>query len=305
MPLLKRERALSERGCELFNVCYGNTIEIKKPRRSSCIPRVNFKNIFQTLITSEFDTKLIEHEKKMKKATEKMFCFLENKKRKHIGKLINNAMTNLIIFTLTDGEKIHNRQKIKMNMGFYINLAGKLYDKGDHHSAIIIRCALSSLHIERIGIKLKDRQLEIFNKFENEYGTFTNMLSGHLKKILENNDYERFYPSLMVLMMHLNKTKEYAKSYESIGKFPKKLRDKEKQLEVIADKYYNKYKNTNELLLELYNSDPLDHPIMQDYGCYKDSSISQALHEISCQIQKASKKHPMLKRTKKIQRKSI
>ena len=34
----------------------------------------------------------------------------------------------------------------------------------------------------------------------------------------------------MVLMMHLNKTKEYAKSYESIGKFPKDLRDKEKRL---------------------------------------------------------------------------
>jgi hypothetical protein len=305
MPILKRERALSERGCELFNVCYGNTIEIKQPRRSSCIPRINIKNIFHTFMTSDFDLKLIEHEKKMKKATEKMFCFLENKKRKHIGKLINNAMTNLIIFTLTDGEKIHNRQKIKMNISFYINLAEKLFDKGDHHSAIIIRCALSSFHIERLNIKLKERQINIFNKFENEYGTFLNMHSGHLKKILINNDYETFYPSLMVLMTHLNKTKEYAKSFESLGKFPKKLRDKEKQLEVIADKYYNKYKNTNELLLELYNSDPLDHPIMQDYGCYKDNQISQALHEISCTIQKASKKHPMLKRTKKLKRKSI
>jgi hypothetical protein len=102
--------------------------------------------------------------------------------------------------------------------------------------------------------------------------------------------------------MHLNKTKEYAKSFESIGKFPKQLRDKEKQLENIADKYYNKYKNTNEMLLELYNTDPLDHPIIQQYGCYTDNSINQALFEISCKIQGASKKYPLLKRTKKMKK---
>ena len=67
MPLLKRERALSERGCELFNVCYGNMVEIKPPRRSSCIPRINIKGIFHKLMTSEFDLKLVEHEEKMKK----------------------------------------------------------------------------------------------------------------------------------------------------------------------------------------------------------------------------------------------
>ncbi len=73
MPLLKRERALSERGCELFNVCYGNEVEIKPSRRVSCIPKINFHNIFHKLMTSEFDLKLSEHEIKMKKATEKMF----------------------------------------------------------------------------------------------------------------------------------------------------------------------------------------------------------------------------------------
>ena len=114
MPLtLKRERALSERGCELFNICYGDTIRVKEPRKSSCIPTIDLKHVFHRLMTSDFDLKLIEHEKKMKKATEKMFCFLENKKRKHIGRLINNAMTNLIIFTLTDGEKLNKRQKNK------------------------------------------------------------------------------------------------------------------------------------------------------------------------------------------------
>jgi hypothetical protein len=294
--MVKRERALSERGCELFNICYGNCIPIKKTRRASCFPKINLKTIYHKLMTSEFDIQLDKHQHKMKKATEKMFCFLEDKKRKHIGKLINNAMTNLIIFTLTDGIKPCNLQKVKMNISFYISLANKLYDAGDHHSAIIIRCSLSSIHIERLGIKLSDRQKNIYKKFEQEYGTFLDMHSCHLKKILVNHDYDTFYPSLMVLMTHLNKTKEYAKSYESIGKFPIELRNKQKQLEDIAEVYYNKYKNTDELLLELYNTDPLDHPIMVSRGCNSDNKVSCVLHDISHEI---NKKTGGLKRTKK------
>ncbi len=293
--MVKRNRALSERGCELFNLCYGDIVS-PKMRRKTCLPNVNLKTIFHKFMTSEVDIQLEKHEKRMKKATEKMFCFLENKKRKHIGRLINNAMTNLIIFTLSDGVNPCKLQKAKMNMGFYITLADKLFDAGDHHSAIIIRCAMSSSHIERLGFKLTKRQQDIYKKFENEYGTFLNMHSGHLKKILVNNDYEKFYPSLMVLMMHLNKTKEYAKSYESIGQFPKELRNKERQLENIANVYYNKYKNTNELLLELYNTDPLDHPIIQNHKCFSDNKISQTLFEISYKV---NGKAGGLKRTKK------
>jgi hypothetical protein len=290
-----RTRTLSERGCELFNVCYdaGPT----KKKRGSCLPHIDIRYIYQKLMTSDFDIQLEKHEKKMKNATKKMFGFLEKNKRNLIGKLINNAMTNLIIFTLSDGETPCKLQKAKMNINFYLSLADKLYDLGDHHSAIIIRCAMSSFHIQRLGIKLNDRQKKIFIKFEKEYGTFLNMHSCHLKKILINIDYDKFYPSLMVLMTHLNKTKEYAKSYESIGKFPRELRNKEKQLEVIAKTYYNKYKNSNELLLELYNSNPLDHPIMINFGCTRDTHINEILNKISCEVN--GKKNNKLKRTKK------
>jgi hypothetical protein len=296
--MVGRKRALSQRGCELFSVCYGNNVVIKSKRRHSCLP--DLKTLYQKLMTSDFDIKLEQHRKKMKRATEKMFTFLDTDKRHHIGTLINNAMTNLIIFTLSNGEKTVSKQKVKMNMSFYISLASKLYDEGDHHSAIIIRAAMSSFYIERLKIKLNDRQKEIYEKFKNEYGTFLNMHSYHLEKILKlnTNNYKTFYPSLMVLMTHLNKTREYAKCYEKMGKFPSKLRNKESQLENIAKLYFNKYKNTNELLLELYNTDPLDHPIMENYNCYDDKHITAALHEMSHNIVKASKKTPGLKRTK-------
>ena len=295
--MVGRKRALSQRGCELFSVCYSDNVIVKQ-RRNSCLP--DLKTLYQKLMTSDFDIKLDQHRKKMKKATEKMFTFLDTDKRHYIGKLINNAMTNLIIFTLSDGEKTVSKQKVKMNMSFYISLASKLYDEGDHHSAIIIRAAMSSFYIERLKIKLNDRQKKIYEKFETEYGTFLNMHSYHLEKILKlnTNNYKTFYPSLMVLMTHLNKTKEYAKCYEKLGQFPSKLRNKQLQLENIANLYFNKYKNTNELLLELYNTDPLEHPIMENYNCYHDKHITTALHEMSHNIVKASKITPGLKRTK-------
>ena len=60
---LKRERALSKED-ELFNICYGDSIRVKEPRKSSCIPTIDLKHVFHKLMTSDFDLKLVEHEKK-------------------------------------------------------------------------------------------------------------------------------------------------------------------------------------------------------------------------------------------------
>ena len=72
---MKRERALSERGCELFNVCYGNAAPIKISRRRSCLPNVNLKTIFHKFMTSEFDIQLEKHEKKNEKSYSKNVLF--------------------------------------------------------------------------------------------------------------------------------------------------------------------------------------------------------------------------------------
>ena len=51
-------------------------------------------------------------------------------------------------------------------------------------------------------------------------------------------------------------------------------------------------------ILELYNTDPMDHPIIENYNCYDVKHLSGALHEMSHNIVKATKKTPSLKRTK-------
>ena len=59
--------------------------------------------------------------------------------------------------------------------------------------------------------------------------------------MLENkNDVKTFLPSIVIMLMHLNKTKEYAKCYVSIGKFPKELQDKHDEIQFLATNYYNK-----------------------------------------------------------------
>ena len=276
---MPRKRVLSELGCELFNVPFNNEYPIRK----SCI---DLKTLFTNLMTTDFDIKLQKNQTQMIKATTKMYSYLDGEKQNQIGILVNNAITNIIILVLTDGNKLCNLQQIKMNIYFYIRLADNLYKSGDHNSAIIIRAALSNSSITSLKIKLKQNHKEILKKFEQEYGTFINCHASHLKKILENNDCEKFFPSLMVLMTHLNKTKEYIKSYHTIGKLPKSLLNTGDKLNSVVVKYYNRYRNTNDLLLQLYTNDALSYPIMKSYGCDNKKKLCVTLHEISNNIKK-------------------
>ena len=131
-------------------------------------------------------------------------------------------------------------------------------------------------------IKQKQKHKIIFDKFEKEYGTFINCHADHLKHILNNKDIETFLPSLMVLMTHLNKTKEYIKSFRSIGKFPKNLEHTDKQLSDIANNYYNRYKgHSKDTLIQLYTNNALEHPIIQKYGCKDPKRIYCTLQAIS------------------------
>ena len=117
--------------------------------------------------------------------------------------------------------------------------------------------------------------------FEDNYGTFMNCNAKHLEKILETDDVLNFLPSVVIILMHLNKTKEYSKCYESLGKFPKSLRDKQKKLSNIVNKYYINYRELQDDLLELYFTDPNDLLLLQDID---EKSITIKLIQLSKKI---------------------
>ena len=97
--------------------------------------------------------------------------------------------------------------------------------------------------------------------------------------MLENkSEVEKFLPSIVIMLMHLNKTKEYAKCYTSIGKFPKALQDKHDEIQSVATNYYNNYKDFRERMLELYLKDPADLTLMKGV---KGLSVSAKLYELS------------------------
>ena len=281
-----RKRVLSEEGQRLFNISF------KEPIRYGCV-----KAILHNLFTSEFDTNLDASSKQMRKASKKLYSYLNKKGRKSIPDLIDNGIVNIILLILLTDNKINNLQRVKYNIHYYTHLAKRAHNEGDHHTAILIKAALENTVLRRLKLKTNKGEKKILQKLEEDYGTFMNCNSQHLRNILSSKeeDIENFLPSIMVLLMHLDKTHEYAKSYKQMGLVPDRLINTQYQLSQIANEYYSHYKNFKINLVELYLQNPLDHEVMQKQP---SKSICAKLYDISYEILPATVKNPTLKRTK-------
>ena len=130
MPVKRKSRTLSEVGCELFksvnmfapsdklnrmNSWSDNTpppSPSNQNRRAStgCLGYHNFnlKKVFLDLMTSDFDKKLEENSMSMRKAAKKLISYLYNRERSI--PYYKNAVTNLVILILSDGEKYLTKQ---------------------------------------------------------------------------------------------------------------------------------------------------------------------------------------------------
>lgn len=266
-----RSRSLSKEGCRLLNIAYEKDTS-----------HINLAALLCSYFTSDYDIKLEESCNKLRESTYRLYSYLNCKDIKTIPKLINNAITNIIILILTNNNEIAKIHKVKQNYKYYLAIAKEAYKQNDHQTAIVIRTALNNFNIIRLNLKINKRDKEFLDLLEKEYGTFKDCCAGHLRQILLKRDAKQFLPSLMILLVHLNKTKEYAKCYETIGTFPKELRNKQKELENIVDLYYKSYKNYDEKIIHLYEENPNDNPILSKM----EGPINAKLFEISCQIKK-------------------
>ena len=268
---MPRKRTLSDKGLELFNLLD----EPIPPRFSkNCL-----KQFFLKIITTDFDIKIEQNTAHMKDSTKKLYKFLsiyKNQKYK-LSDLMNNAIDNIIIFILTDGYSVLTKNQIKNNINYYINLAKNSQSHGDHHTAILIISAIKSTPISRLKLKNTKSQIEFLNKCDKLYGGFLDCHANHLKSILKGFR-KNFYPSLMILDMHYNKTKEHAKAFKSIGKFPKNLINVHDTLKYIIHQYSKLSQDTN--ILPLYSIDPNSHPIFGQ-SIYITNNIKQKLYILS------------------------
>ena len=277
----KKSRSLSNDGIDLFNLALSDDnnesiSEIISPTRS-CI-----SSIFCKLFTTNYDCELEKSKIKFRDGTCSLYSYLDDTSIKNIPKFFNNAIANLVYLILVTDGKLNTKSKIRKNLMFYYSLAEQAMKNNDHNTAVLLRTALDNIAIRRLKIKHTKQIHRVKNKFELIYGSFVSCNAKHLKAMLENKDLN-YLPSLLILLMHLNKTKEYAKSYRSLGKFPKELEEKNKQLQDIADNYYIQYIDFREKILDLYTRNPNELELLNNID---SGNITTKLYELSCRITK-------------------
>lgn len=261
-------RTLSSEGCKLFNI--GNT---NPTQNLPCL-----KSILYKLFTTDFDIKLEKSKKSFRLGTCNLYSFLSDKKKHKIPDFFNNAVANLVYLILVDGEKINSRQKIRHNINFYYSLAELAFKNEDHNTVFLLKSALENNAIKRLKLKPLKKHIKLIKQFEETYGTFMSCNASHLKQILKNKDIDSFLPSIVVLLMHLNKTKEYAKCYEKLGTFPGALKNKNKELKNICEKYYNYYKKYQDKGIGLYLQDSSELDLLKEI---KGKSVNVKLYNLS------------------------
>ena len=273
-----RNRVLSEEGCRLFNISLEEIEDNVKPCKNIC-----FKSLFLRLFHTEYDDKLEISVQQLKNTGCQLYADLDLKKNNsNISKMINNAITNIILLILTEDGKVLSHFSIKKNLRFYLDIANNAYKNGDLNTANLIRAAINNYAIQRLKIKPRKKDIKLFNQFDKNLGDFKNACLLHVKNILEGNNKDRL-PSLMIILIHLNKNKEYLKWYNKNGKVPHKLTEQIKNLENVICYYKNIFKDNNYDLIDLYKENPEDNIFL---GKIEGDSVSIKIGNISKKIKK-------------------
>ena len=316
MPIKRNSRTLSLVGCEMFKPVnmfspsnklnrvnsWNNTTPPPSPqnRRAStgCLGYKNFnlKKVFIDLMTTDFDKKLEENSITMRKAAKKMISYLYNKE-KSIPYYTNNAVTNMIVLILSDGEKYLTKQKVKHNIHFYLKLAERAMKEKDHQTAILIKTALLNHNITRLKLELNKGDQKIADELNYNYGGFRDCHSKHIRHFFDkyqilNKDWEKkgideeWIPSAMVLHMHTTRNKTYTKAFTRIGKYPKELIKKNDTLIKLQKEYYKAFFLKKEAkLTKIYDTNPEDLDIIKKISKENDSkTLTQTLFNLSCNV---------------------
>ena len=313
MPIKRKSRTLSMVGCEMFKPVnmfspsnklnrvnsWNNTTPPPSPQNTGCLGYKNFnlKKVFIDLMTTDFDKKLEENSITMRKAAKKMISYLYNKE-KSIPYYTNNAVTNMIVLILSDGEKYLTKQKVKHNIHFYLKLAERAMKEKDHQTAILIKTALLNHNITRLKLELNKGDQKITDELNYNYGGFRDCHSKHIRHFFDkyqilNKDWEKkgideeWIPSAMVLHMHTTRIKTYTKAFTRIGKYPKELIKKNDTLIKLQKEYYKAFFLKKEAkLTKIYDTNPEDLDIIKKISKENDSkTLTQTLFNLSCNVE--------------------
>lgn len=269
---------------------------MKKRRHTiSCLPSLNVKQIFVDFITTDFDKKLEDHSQNMKSASKKLLLHLHNNPQK-IPTFVDNAIINLVILILSNGDKYLSEQQVKHNVHFYLKLAERAIQENDHQTAILIKCAIENYNVYRLKLKRNKTDQKIIDLLEKKYGNFKNCYSDHLREFLEVvQEYDKIYsyiPSAMVLHMHSIRNERYTKEFRRIGKHPTKISQYSQSIELFKKLFYNKNSISGHNLTKLYLDVSDDLKFIKDFD--KNNDLKSLLFHLSCNV-KNSKQNKLCK----------
>ena len=323
----KRKRTLSENGVKLFSLIddiplikitkKNSWSTIKSPRKSPQKSQLdnnikykggcNLKRIFMNLITTDFDEKIEENSNNMMKASKKLLIYLNTEKSTKIPVYVNNAVINLVLEILSNGEKYLTIRQVKFNIHFYLKLADKAMTNNDHQTAILIKCVIDNYNIIRLKIKYNKGEVKIINKLACKYGKFQNCFSVHIEEFLskfKNQDLnlkiDEYIPSAMVLHMCTKKIETYIKEFNRIGKHIPVLETKRKELIQLSNAYVSKLECINKLKITgIYTNLPANLDIINKISNGQNIDITKILYHLSCNVKNTKVNNKIGKADKK------
>lgn len=246
-----RKRKLSDDGLTLFNIALHKHPEAQCIKSGiKCYGKI--KQLLLKMWTTEYDIELNTAKKNLRNSSKSLYRYLQND-GDMIPAFIDNAIINIIMLILTKDSQLCTYNQIKMNYGFYCNLALKAQMEKDHHTALLLSCALQHYCFDML--KIKPKYYEKLHQLAETYGSPLTCYSKHMKEFLKVDDFE-YLPSVMIMQMQLKKAQEQSKGLKFVKRNSKNLDMLKQSLSQKVEDYYTHYKN-NQDLIDIYNLNPL------------------------------------------------
>jgi hypothetical protein len=243
---MSHNNPLSKTGHILFNQAY-------KPK----INRNCIKSIIHNLFTSKYDKEIQDTCRNMKGSSLKIYEYIHNLQK--IKNLNRTAIYNIILLIFTNGEHTITPQKVKFNIGFYLNLAIKAMKNDDHQTAVIIKASLENKYISKLNIKYNKSMIKKIELLNTRYGYYSEFYIEHICEMYTKYNTSFYIPSSLVLNLNISRHFENKTLCErnSSSHINYKLHE-------ICSVKHNFFKNTKTNLCPIYYTDTLTLAVTQN-----------------------------------------
>ena len=249
--------------------------------------KFNLRKIFLDFITTDFDRSLKNNKENMRNASIKLLSYID-KDPKKIFDLMKNAVINIVMLILSNGEKQLTLHQVKNNIRFYLKLAEKATFEKDHQTAILIILALRNYNIERLNVQLNKTYTKILQSLLYRYGTFENSYykTIELLKLYDKKLPDGVIPSTYQVVLFSKNNKELFNNYKILGKYPNQKYDFESKFHMLKCLFINEQKGNIKLNLnKIYKKDPrtLDF-VKEKLKEYNTNDLSMFLFKLSLSV---------------------